>query len=188
VRGCRVGLLVAAVVLGTAASGCDRSHYRESVDAPPSALTALRFTAKGDPQVWIATCGVALRHPVTLNYAPVDGRDSTVWQFQIDASKLPSDTKSVVLSPTDIASAYESTTTAFDPSEWSAARAAGAVTVQVTGTEPGHPDASSTYQLSAVTAASPNFLVQDYRHESLKSLNKEARDYCAATAGSTYPP
>jgi hypothetical protein len=113
---------------------------------------------------------------------------TSIWQFQIDASKLPPHTKSTVVSPTDAVTAYESITMAFDASKWSAARSAGAVTVQVDGSEPANPDADSTYRMSAVSATGPDFLVQDYRRKSLTSLNKEARDYCAATARSTYPP
>jgi len=188
VRVTRVGLLLAAVGLAGVLSACDRNQYRESIDAPPTALTALRFAANGEPQVWIATCGAAVRHAVTLMYEPTDGGDVSIWQFQIDASKLPPHTKSTVVSPADAVTAYKSITIPFDASKWSAARSAGAVTVQVDGSELGNPDADSTYQMSAVSAAGPDFLVQDYRQKSLTSLNKEARDYCAATAGSTYPP
>ena len=184
----RIGLLLAVVGLGGVASACDRNQYRESIDAPPTALTALRLGPNGEPQVWIATCGFVLRHAVRLVGATGEGGAVPIWEFQINASKLPPHTKSIVLSPADRVTGYESITMAFDPSTWSAARAAGQVTVQVGGYTNGNPDAVSSYQLSAVAAASPDFLVQDYRQESLAPLDKEARDYCAATAGSTYPP
>ena len=191
-RGFRVGLLVAALGLVSAVSGCGRNQYRESFDASPSALTALRFAPNGDPQVWIATCGLVLRRPITLIYVPPAGQGSfqggavSIWRLQIDASKLPPGTRSVVVSPADAAD--EEITMAFDPSMWSAARSIGAVTVQVGGYTNGSPDGFSSYQLSAVAAASPDFLMQDGRRKSPASLNNEARDYCAATGSSTYPP
>jgi hypothetical protein len=183
-------VLLAAVGLASAVSACDTNPYRESMDVPPSALTALRLTANGDPQVWIATCGLAWRPSLALIYAPVaDGGDPPIWQLHFEASKLPPRTKSVVLSPADPAAAFESTGMPFDASAWAAARAGGSVAVQVGGYDAiGSPVAVSTYQLSAVASASPDFLVQDGRRKSLASLNGEARDYCAATAGSTYPP
>lgn len=185
----RVGLLLVAVGLASVVSGCDSNPYRESVRAPPSALTALRFAPNGDPQVWIATCGMALHDEVRFSYAPVtEGGDVPIWGLHIKAAELPRDTKSVVLSPAPPV-AYESTEMAFDASRWAAARALGAVTVQVGGDDAnGNPYALATYQFSAVTTASPDFVLYDGRHKSLASLNGEARDYCAATAGSSYSP
>lgn len=185
---------MAALGLASAVSGCGRNQYRESFDASPSALTALRFAPNGDPQVWIATCGLLLRRPITLIYVPPAGQGSSqggavsIWRFQIDASKLPPGTRSVVVSPADTATAYQDITMAFDQSVWSAARSVGDVTVQVGGYTNGNPDGFSSYQLSAVAAASPDFFMQDGRHKSRGSLSKEARDYCAATVSSTYPP